>query len=165
MDSISIDNLDDRLAAGLRQQAERNGRSIEDEVFRILQREVAPEEPAAQTSVAAQWLSRAMREFFADVGGVKLELAERHLERELSITWIVDNPQAKDRLDELIRAFKRGQGKSNPTRILGDDPLKDFDAEKHKQAVDSLFQLRSQYEPCNLTIEEILSAIKEGRRF
>ena len=106
MDSITIDNLDDSLVAGLSKQAQQHGRSIEEEALLILQREVAPKEPSAQTT---QQLGLAIRDLFADVGGLKMEF-----EGEFSCRWIADTPEARERLEELVSACKRGQGENKP---------------------------------------------------
>ena len=82
MASIIIDNLDDQLEAGLRKQASRHGRSVEEEALLILQREIGQEESPPKTAAPAKGLGRAIRDLFADVGGVELELPPRGPARE-----------------------------------------------------------------------------------
>ena len=77
MTSLTIDSLDDELAARLRQRAASPGRSVEDEVRTILHSALA--EKHRQNS--GQKLVDAFREAFGPLGGVELELPSRHSTR------------------------------------------------------------------------------------
>lgn len=76
MNSIKIDNLEDRLALWLAIQASESGRSVEEaarEILRTaLQREVPPE----------KGLGTALNNLFKPIGGVDLEIPEREPMRE-----------------------------------------------------------------------------------
>ena len=80
MTSITIDNLDEGLAAGLRERAERHGRTMEEEILMILRKEI-PQQQAAR-SASSKSLAEEIRDLFADVGGVELELPPREPMRE-----------------------------------------------------------------------------------
>lgn len=75
MASITIRNLDDDVKTRLRTRAAGNGRSMEDEVRRILCEAVGRE--AEPKNLAAF-----IRECFAPYGGVELELPPRGPMRE-----------------------------------------------------------------------------------
>ena len=75
MASITIRNLDDSVKMRLRVRASSNGRSMEEEVRVILRQAVSREaEP--------ENLASFIRECFAPVGGVNLDLPEREPLRE-----------------------------------------------------------------------------------
>ena len=80
MTSITIDNLDERLAAGLRARAEKHGRTLEQEAILILQKEIPQQETARPES--SKSLAEEIRALFADLGGVELELPPREPMRE-----------------------------------------------------------------------------------
>ena len=75
MASITIDNLDERLQDHLREQADRHGRSMEEEALLILQKEIPQQDAARQ--VSSKSLAQEIHDLFADVGGVELELPPR----------------------------------------------------------------------------------------
>lgn len=77
MASITIHNLDERLAARLRERAARNGRTVEDEAGRILQEALAFDS-TRQTGAA---LVADIRQRVEPFGGVELELPLRHQTR------------------------------------------------------------------------------------
>ena len=70
MASITIRNLDDGIKARLRMRAARHGRSMEEEARLILGDAVEPEEGPKN-------LAAAIRDRFAPLGGVELELPPR----------------------------------------------------------------------------------------
>ena len=70
MASLTIRNLDDAVKRRLRIRAAEHGRSMEEEVREIL-RSAVTETPAAGN------LGRAIRDRFAAIGGVELDLPER----------------------------------------------------------------------------------------
>lgn len=76
MNSIKIDNLEDRLALRLAIRASESGRSVEEEAREILrtalQRETPPE----------RGLGTALNNLFKPIGGVDLEIPERDPMRE-----------------------------------------------------------------------------------
>ena len=82
MASITIDNIDDRLQACLRERADRNGRSMEEEILLILQKNMPSTQTDRNIAAPSQSLGEAIRELFADVGGVELELPPREPARE-----------------------------------------------------------------------------------
>ena len=85
MASITIDSIDENLVAGLRARAGRHDRSVEEEILLILQERILQQEetlPSGNAGHAAsrgKGLGRAIRDLFADVGGVELELPAREL--------------------------------------------------------------------------------------
>jgi plasmid stability protein len=74
MASITVRNLDPRVKERLRVRAARHGRSMEDEVRRILQDTTALPEPQEDLVAIA-------RSLFGADHGVELELPPRELER------------------------------------------------------------------------------------
>ena len=70
MANITIRNLDDDLKARLRKQALSNGRSMEEEVRRILRQAVGQEADPED-------LAAFIQECFAPYGGVELQLPPR----------------------------------------------------------------------------------------
>ncbi|MXX54105.1 MAG: plasmid stabilization protein [Dehalococcoidia bacterium] len=76
MNSIKIDNLEDRLALRLAIRASESGRSVEEEAREILrtalQREASPE----------RGLGTALHNLFKPIGGVDLKIPEREPMRE-----------------------------------------------------------------------------------
>ena len=93
MASITIDNLDDRIEAGLRRQADSHGRSVEEEALLILQGALEKQSGEAgndtRQGAASQQpvpeeenIALIIRNIFADIGGLKpgeLELPAREL--------------------------------------------------------------------------------------
>ncbi len=75
MASITIRKLDDEVKARLRIRAAENGRSMEEEARTILREAVGPEAPPEN-------LASFIRECFAPLGGVELELPPREPARE-----------------------------------------------------------------------------------
>lgn len=71
MAAISVRDLDDEVAARLKIRAARHGRSMEAEVRAILSDAVAAEDELPN-------LAQAIRERFATLGGVDLEIPPRH---------------------------------------------------------------------------------------
>jgi len=71
MAAITIRNLDDDVKAGLRLQAARNGRSMEEEARCILRQGVVPQSPA---NIG---LGTLISQRFAELGGVELDLPSR----------------------------------------------------------------------------------------
>jgi plasmid stability protein len=85
MASLTISDLEEPLALRLRDQAETNGRSVEDEARQILEaalgnRSAHTDKPQPRTG---QDLVRAFRETFGPLGGVELDLPTRHSGRDL----------------------------------------------------------------------------------
>ena len=76
MASITIRNLDDDVKTGLRTRAAANGRSMEEEVRRILREAVGRE------AVPGRGLGTAIHELFKSFGGVELDLPPREPMRE-----------------------------------------------------------------------------------
>lgn len=76
MGSLLIRNLDDRLKARLKSRAVRHGHSMEQEA-----RDILAEALAADRS-EAKGLGTAIRDLFAPLGGVELELPPREPMRE-----------------------------------------------------------------------------------
>ncbi len=76
MASITIRKLDDALKARLRLRAARHGRSMEDEAREIMRRALAETDKGPTDLVAS------IRERFAALGGVELELPPREPIRE-----------------------------------------------------------------------------------
>ncbi|WP_419926681.1 FitA-like ribbon-helix-helix domain-containing protein [Candidatus Poriferisocius sp.] len=70
MASITIRNLDDEVKIRLRIRAASHGRSMEEEARQILR-------DAVEQSVGPTNLAAAIRERFAHLGGVELELPSR----------------------------------------------------------------------------------------
>ena len=79
MAAISVRDLDEDVAARLKVRAARHGRSMEAEVRTILTDSLATDEDDRPN------LAQAIRERFADIGGVELELPPRR-----------DRPRAAD---------------------------------------------------------------------
>ncbi len=75
MASITIRNLDDDVKTRLRERAEENGRSMEEEV-RVILREAVGRKPGSQN------LASLIRARFGPLGGVDLELPPREPARE-----------------------------------------------------------------------------------
>ena len=75
MASITIRNLDDDIRTRLRVRSAGNGRSMEEEVRRILRRAVGREERSRD-------LTSIIRSHFGPENGVDLELPERDSARE-----------------------------------------------------------------------------------
>ena len=73
MATLTIRNLDERTKAQLRIQAARHGRSMEEEARTILRSAIEAQQPDA----AGKGLGSRIREHFAQLGGVELELPER----------------------------------------------------------------------------------------
>ncbi len=76
MASITIRNLDNDVKTLLRVRAASNGRSMEEEVRRILA------EAVERNTAPAQGLGTALHELFKPFGGVELELPPREPMRE-----------------------------------------------------------------------------------
>ena len=76
MASITIRNLDNDVKTRLRVRAASNGRSMEEEVRRILA------EAVERNTAPAQGLGTALHELFKPFGGVELELPPREPMRE-----------------------------------------------------------------------------------
>jgi plasmid stability protein len=76
MASLTIRNLDERLKARLRLQAARHGRSMEDEAREIMRRALAGGDRVPRN------LAKAIRQRFASLGGVELEIPPREAMRE-----------------------------------------------------------------------------------
>ena len=76
MASITIRNLDETLKKQLRIRAAQHGRSMEEEARELLRTVLA------ETIQPPQDLARTIRQRFAAVGGVELELPEREPARE-----------------------------------------------------------------------------------
>jgi plasmid stability protein len=76
MGSLLIRNIDDRLKARLKSRAARRGHSVEQEVRDILAHALATDR------ADAKGLGTAIRELFAPLGGVELELPAREPARE-----------------------------------------------------------------------------------
>ena len=76
MASITIRNLDNDVKTRLRVRAASNGRSMEEEVRRILA------EAVERNTTPAQGLGTALHELFKPFGGVELELPPREPMRE-----------------------------------------------------------------------------------
>jgi plasmid stability protein len=74
MATLTIRNLEDSIKTQLRIQAARHGRSMEEEARTILKAAVAASEPAS----AVQGLGSHIHAHFARLGGVELELPDRH---------------------------------------------------------------------------------------
>lgn len=72
MTSLTIEDLDDDLAARLRVRAAQHGRSLEEEAHRILRMGLA--EPSRPTGAD---LADAIHELFRPFGGVELEILPR----------------------------------------------------------------------------------------
>ena len=75
MASITIQNLDDDIRTRLRVRAAGNGRSMEEEVRRILRRAVGREERSRD-------MTSIIRSHFGPENGVDIELPERDPARE-----------------------------------------------------------------------------------
>ncbi len=75
MAAITIRNLDDALKKALRVRAAHNGRSMEEEVREILR-------SAVQETPPPKNLAEAIRERFAPLGGVELEIPPREPVRD-----------------------------------------------------------------------------------
>ena len=76
MASMTIRNLDDSLKRRLRIRAAEHGTSMEEEAREILRAALSTEDAGADR------LSRRLRQRFAEVGGVDLELPEREPTRQ-----------------------------------------------------------------------------------
>ena len=76
MASITIRNLDNDVKTRLRVRAASNGRSMEEEVRRILA------EAVERNTAPAQGLGTALHELFKPFGGVELEVPPREPMRE-----------------------------------------------------------------------------------
>ena len=76
MNSIKIDNLEDRLALRLALRASESGRSVEEEAREILRTALQREKPPEKG------LGTALHNLFKPVGGVALEIPEREPMRE-----------------------------------------------------------------------------------
>ena len=76
MASITIRNLDNDVKTRLRVRAASNGRSMEEEVRRILA------EAVERNTAPAQGLGTALHELFKPFGGVELEVPPRKPMRE-----------------------------------------------------------------------------------
>ena len=70
MASIIIRNLEDDVKARLKLRAATNGRSMEEEVRVILSNAIEP-------SVSSHGLGSRIKDHFADLGGLELELPQR----------------------------------------------------------------------------------------
>ena len=70
MASLTVRNLDETSKSRLRQQAARHGRSMEEEVRVILSNAIEP-------SVSSHGLGSRIKDHFADLGGLELELPQR----------------------------------------------------------------------------------------
>ena len=77
MASLTIRKLDERLKKRLRLQAARHGRSMEEEVRRILRAGVRPAKPPADN------VADAIRHIMDPIGGVELEPLPRRTLREI----------------------------------------------------------------------------------
>jgi antitoxin FitA len=75
--SLTIDDIEEELAARLRVRAAQHGRSVEDEAYSILRIGLA--EPSRPTGAD---LADAIHELFAPFGGVDLEIPPRTPLRE-----------------------------------------------------------------------------------
>ena len=75
MANITIRNLDDEVKTGLRVRAAQNGRSMEEEVRRILRE-------AVRRKQSSQNLAKLIGARFGPLGGVELELPPREPVRE-----------------------------------------------------------------------------------
>ncbi|MDQ3558197.1 MAG: plasmid stabilization protein [Pseudomonadota bacterium] len=75
MGSVFIRNVDDQLKARLRVQAAEHGRSMEEEA-RVILRE------ALETPAPTYTLAQSIREKFAPLGGVELQIPPRELMRD-----------------------------------------------------------------------------------
>ena len=71
MGSITVDGLDDGLMERLRERAEANGRTVEEEARAILVKAIPCLHPAPEN------LAEAIRSIFEPLGGVELELPTR----------------------------------------------------------------------------------------
>ena len=76
MGSITIDGLDDGLIERLRERAETNGRTVEEEARGILAEAVPYVHPDLEN------LAEAIRSIFEPLGGVELELPARGFANE-----------------------------------------------------------------------------------
>ena len=76
MNSIKIDNLEDRLALRLAIRASESGRTVEEEALEILRTALQKETPPEKG------LGTALHNLFKPIGGVDLEIPEREPMRE-----------------------------------------------------------------------------------
>jgi antitoxin FitA len=79
MATLTIRNLDDNIKSRLRIHAAKNGRSMEEEVRIVLERNFSVEDSGRDGPV--HWVDRVVSRFQA-IGGVELELPERGPPRE-----------------------------------------------------------------------------------
>ena len=75
--SITI-SMDKRIAEALRKKAERNGRSVEEEILLEVRRDLVfvDDNPPDQQD-SSKSLAEEIHELFADIGGMELELPPR----------------------------------------------------------------------------------------
>ena len=76
MGAVHIRKVEDDLKARLRIRAAENGRSMEEEARVILRDALGSKEPATYT------LAQSIRDLFAPLGGVELELPPREMMRD-----------------------------------------------------------------------------------
>ena len=75
MTSFTVDITDEKLCAALREQAKQNGRSVEEEIIMQIRyefpriRETKPNDDGSEKGVGT-----AIHEYFADLGGIELNL-------------------------------------------------------------------------------------------
>ncbi|MEO1194408.1 MAG: plasmid stabilization protein [Pseudomonadota bacterium] len=75
MTDLVIPDLDEALTEGLKSRAQRNGRTVQEEVREII-RDAVFEEPLPEN------LGRAIHERFKAIGGVDLEIPPRGSQRD-----------------------------------------------------------------------------------
>ena len=82
MTSFTIDISNEKLCAALREQAEQNSRSVEEEIIMIIRGEFPWAREPELNDGSEKGLGTAIRELFADIGGVELELLPREPMRD-----------------------------------------------------------------------------------